>query len=146
MELASAKKQARAARVRKIRRRVAISAATLTAVFSGVVLARTQLNQPASQESSQVAMAGTTSGEGDSDGPGATGMIINAALGAAGALATDDDGDGNPSDADERGVAETVLKAATGAADAVLGSGSPAGQSSPSSAPSVEIPLITSQS
>jgi hypothetical protein len=145
-ELANAKKQARAVRIRNIRRQVAVTAATLAAVFSGVVLARTQLNQPVNPQPTQVAMVGTPSGDGDSEGPGTTGTIINAALGAAGALATDDDGDGEPSDDDETGVAETVLKAATGAADAVIGSGSSTGQSSSSSSPSVNVPLVTSQS
>lgn len=143
-ELANVKKQARAARIRKIRRRVAITGATLAAVFSGVIMARTQLNQPVSPAPAQVAMVSTGSGDGESEGPGTTGTIINAALGAVEALATDEDGDESPTDDDEHGIAETALKAASGGVGAVLGGSSSAGQSpSTSSAPA---PLVTSQS
>jgi hypothetical protein len=45
IQLAEIKKRSRALRVRNIRRRVAISAATIAAVFSGLILVRAEMTQ-----------------------------------------------------------------------------------------------------
>lgn len=128
--------QARAARIRTIRRRVAIGAATLTAVFSGVILARSQLSEPVSPGNNQIAMVSPASGNGEPEERGTAEMIIAATIGAANALVSDEDHD----EEEEGGVAETVFKAASGAAGAVLGS-----DSSTTTTPE-PAPLTTSQS
>jgi hypothetical protein len=92
-ELANAKMQARAARIRNIRRRVAIAAATLTAVFSGVILARTQLDQPADPQGDQIALVNSSSADSEPEKLGTAEMIVTLALGAATALTSDEDDD-----------------------------------------------------
>jgi hypothetical protein len=155
-ELANIKKQARAVRIRKIRRRVAVAAATLTAVFSGVILARTQLNQPAGPDANQVAMVRSASGGDEAEESGTAETILVAAVGAANALVSDDDEghsedegydeDDDDHEGESRGLAETVVSAATGAASAVLADGNSSGQSSSTSTSSEPAPLTTSQS
>jgi hypothetical protein len=150
-ELAQAKKHARTRRVSNIRRRVAIGAATLTAVFSGVILARTQLNQPTESQPDQIAMVAPVSGDGDPEERGAVETILTAAAGATQALVLDEHGEDSHSDGeeedrdddDDQGVAEQVLNAASGAAGAVLSDSS---QSSAGSSTSTPAPLVTSQS
>jgi hypothetical protein len=151
IELANAKKQARARRIRNIRRRVAIAAATLTALFSGVILARTQLIQPDPQPD-QIAMVAPPSGDGDPERAGTVETILTAAAGATQSLVSEEHGDGEHSeddeeheDVDEHGVVEQVVNAAAGAAGAVLESGSQSAQSS-SGSTSTPAPLVTSQS
>ena len=97
-ELANAKMQARAARIRNIRRRVAIAAATLTAVFSGVILARTQLDQPADPQGDQIALVNSSSADSEPEKLGTAEMIVTLALGAATALTSDEDDDEEHSD------------------------------------------------
>jgi hypothetical protein len=173
-ELATARKQARAARIRNIRRRVAITAATLAAVFSGVVLARTQLNPTTNPEPDQIAMARAASGDGDSPESGAAVTIVTATLRAADDMESDEhegesdseygeheyeddedeDEDGEHEDDEDEsgpedghpGLVQTVVKAANGAVKAVLGSGVPADRGSTATAPSTPAPLVTSQS
>jgi len=64
-ELALIKKTARLQRISRIRRRVTITAATLAAIFSGVVLARTQ-TQPFSNATAQTTFAQKVIGSQDS--------------------------------------------------------------------------------
>lgn len=52
-ELARIKSEARSKRIGRIRRRVMLLGATLAAVFSGMVLVRTEINQPTTGASSQ---------------------------------------------------------------------------------------------
>jgi hypothetical protein len=94
-ELANAKMQARAARIRNIRRRVAIAAATLTAVFSGVILARTQLDQPADPQGDQIALVNSSSADSEPEKLGTAEMIVTLALGAVTALTSDEDDEYN---------------------------------------------------
>ena len=94
-ELANAKMQARAARIRNIRRRVAIAAATLTAVFSGVILARTQLEQPADPQGDQIALVNSSSADSKPEKLGTAEMIVTLALGAVTALTSDEDDEYN---------------------------------------------------
>lgn len=96
-ELAKAKLKARKTRIRNIRRRVAITAATLTAVFSGVILARSQINQPV-ESSQQVALVQEKSNGEGSEEVGTAEMLVAVALGAAANLTGDDDDDHDEDD------------------------------------------------
>lgn len=69
-ELAQIKREARNKRIANIRRRVIILGATLAAVFSGVALVRTEINQPAAGSPNQptLAQSAPDQSDGESDG------------------------------------------------------------------------------
>jgi hypothetical protein len=132
-ELGRIKKAARIARIRTIRRRIAIFGATLAALFSGAVLVRSQLDQP----EGPVAQATRAVDEPPVPGSDLLAQVSSAFTG------TDEESDDHDSedDSDDGGSEddadlESVLRTAT---DVVVGS--PESQGSPAPAP-----LTTSQS
>lgn len=68
-ELAAIKREARSKRIRNIRRRVLVLGATLAAVFSGIVLARTafDLNPAGASSNADLVQRAPTSTDGESD-------------------------------------------------------------------------------
>lgn len=85
-ELARIKREGRAERIGRIRRRVLVLGATLAAVFSGVVLARTDINQPAAgspaQSGSAPVQTETSDGFNSGDLGQAVAGIVTSALSA----------------------------------------------------------------
>lgn len=83
-ELAQTKKAERAERVSLIRRRVIGVAATLAAVFSGVVLTRSLVEKPAGADATETAMVTTPDESSQESGQlGITERVVNLASGVA---------------------------------------------------------------
>ncbi|MBK8293589.1 MAG: hypothetical protein IPK93_02000 [Solirubrobacterales bacterium] len=99
-ELARIKREARAKRIGNIRRRVLVLGATLAAVFSGVALVRTEINQPAAGSATRSTLAQSApvqSGDGESDDSKSDegGAIGGAIVGVVNSVLGDSSGDGS---------------------------------------------------
>ena len=106
-ELAQTKKAERAERVRLIRRRVIGAAATLAAVFSGVVLTRSLVEKPAGADATETAMVTTPDESSQESGQlDITERVVNLASGVA-IEAVFGDGESDDDDDDESPSLET---------------------------------------
>ena len=106
-ELAQTKKAERAERVSLIRRRVIGVAATLAAVFSGVVLTRSLVEKPAGADATETAMVTTPDESSQESGQlDITERVVNLASGVA-IEAVFGDGESDDDDDDESPSLET---------------------------------------
>ena len=106
-ELAQTMKAERAERVRLIRRRVIGAAATLAAVFSGVVLTRSLVEEPSGADATETAMVTTPAESSQESGQlGITERVVNLASGVA-IEAVFGDGESDDDDDDESPSLET---------------------------------------
>lgn len=139
-ELARIKKEARKARIRLIRRRIAVFGASLAAVFSGAALVRSQLDQPATGTDSAPVTRNVPEGDLLAQ---VTGLIPS---GDDHDSDEEHESDEHESDGEEHGSEGLgqVLQVATDTVGSVLG-GQPGSSSSSTTAPSPP-PLTTSQS
>ncbi len=117
-EIARIKKLARSARITRIRRRTAVTAATLATLFSGAILARTQLDQTGQPGGAQTVLVSRTE------------------------PVTGSDPEAENGSGDEHGVLSAIVETATGV---INGSDTPTASQSVSPSPPTQ-PLTTSQS
>ena len=108
-ELAQTRKAERAERVRLIRRRVIGAAATLTAVFSGVVLTRSLVEEPSGADATETAMVTTPDASSQESAQlGITERVVQLASGVAiDAVFGDDESSDEDEDDDESPSLET---------------------------------------
>ena len=108
-ELAQTRKAERAERVRLIRRRVIGAAATLTAVFSGVVLTRSLVEEPSGADATETAMVTTPDASSQESAQlGITERVVQLASGVAiEAVFGDEESDDEDDDDDESPSLET---------------------------------------
>jgi hypothetical protein len=79
-EIARIKKLARSARIRRIRRRTAVAAATLAALFSGAILARGQLDQSTLPGDTTTALVSRAGADGEDESQGEDVGVVETVL------------------------------------------------------------------